>query len=536
MRLASVVLALWYWLAIIGPARATGIETALFAVGTWYAGLGVAGQLLVQVGVSLALSAASYGLSYLIGGAGKRQQGAQQDTQGTSLPEFDALLETCRAYGTITTAGAVFFHKTIANSGSSGPDRWVFGLALSEGICDSLVSVSINGAECFFGPAVGGIQDAVTSPWFDGSIAYMRASFRSGTDTQGVDPIIAARFPTPPDEFYPGDATRTTKWAAFYQRGICTLVLDMDFGNSADHHAELWGVSYPQLLVRVRGLRLYDRTDPAQDPDDATTWTWTDTATVVIEDYLVDDLGGQVDRDAVADGAATESIAIDREYIPTLDGSEQRGRINGMVYSSESPIAVLGDMLQMNRGMLIATEGQYVIRSDRAAAAVATIHKGQWRDQISSTNEPDTRSLIDGVVAQFYPASRYGQSAETAYPAEALDSPSAERVTFKYCDSAPAAQRLGFAMMEENAVGRTVSGVFDISVLVASGKANRQIEVGDVVNWDAPAPYDDMNGLYRVDALSINSDFSVSLSLTGTSADVIEGWSTDLETPLEAAA
>ena len=529
-------LALLASVALISPAYADPITGAIAAVVYWYAGIGAVGQLLVQVGVGLALSAASYGLSYLIGGAGKRQQQARQETQGTSLPEFDALLEVGRAYGTITTAGAVFFHKTVAAGGSSGPDRWVFGLCLSEGICDGLVSISINGTECFFGAAVGGIQDAVTAPWFDGSVAYMRAAFRSGTDTQGVDPIIAARFPSPPDDFFPGDATRATKWAAFYQRGICTLVLDMDFGNSADHHAELWGVSYPQIIVRIKGLRIYDRTDPAQDPDDATTWTWTDTATVVIEDYLCDELGGQVARDDVADGAAAESIGIDREYVPTLDGSEQRGRINGLVYSTESPIAVLGDMLQMNRGMLVATEGEYVIRADRAAAAVATIHKGQWRDQISSQNEPDTRSLIEGVVAQFYPASRYGQSAETAYPATALDNPSAERVTFRYCDSPAAAQRLGFAMMEENAVGRTISGVFDISVLVASGKANRQLEVGDVVNWDAPAPYNDMNGLYRVDALSINSDFSVSLSLTGTSASVIEGWSTDLETPLEAAA
>jgi len=520
----------------IPPAYADPITGAIAAVGYWYAGIGAVGQLLVQVGVGLALSAASYGLSYLIGGAGKRQQQAQQETQGTSLPEFDALLEVARAYGTITTAGAVFFHKTVAAGGSSGPDRWVFGLALSEGICDELVSVSINGTECFFGPASGGIQDAVTAPWFDGSIAYMRASFRTGTATQGVDPIIAARFPSPPDDFFPGDSDRATKWAAFYQRGICTLVLDMDYGNSADHHAELWGVSYPQILVRIKGLRVYDRTDPAQDPDDATTWTWTDTATVIIEDYLVAELGGQVARDDVADGAATESIGIDREFIPTLDGSEERGRINGIVYSSESPVAVLGDMLQMNRGLLVATEGQYTIRADREASAVATIHKGQWRDQVSMQNEPDTRSLIDGIVAQFYPAARYGQSAETAYPASALDEPTAERVTFKYCDSAAAAQRLAYALKTENAIGRTISGVFDISALVASGKANRQLEVGDVVNWDAPSPYDDMNGLYKVDALSINSDFSVSLSLTGTSAAVINGWSTDLETPLEAAA
>jgi len=531
-----ISLALLVSTALISPAHADPITGTIAAVGAWYASIGVAGQLLVQIGISLALSAASYGLSYLIGGAGKRQQGAQQETQGTSLPEFDALLEACRAIGTITTAGAVFFHKTVAAGGSSGPDRWVFGLALSEGICDGLVSVSINGTECFFGASVGGIQDAVTAPWFDGSVAYMRASFRTGTATQGVDPIIAARFPSPPDEFYPGDATRVAKWAAFYQRGICTLVLDMDFGNSADHHAELWGVSYPQILVRLRGLRMYDRTDAAQDPNDATTWTWTDTATVAIEDYLVSEIGGQLDRDLIATTAAEESIAIDREFIPTLAGTEERGRVNGMVYSTESPISVLADMAQMNRATIVPTEGEYVIRADRAAAAVATIHKGQWRDQISMQNEPDTRSLISGVVAQFYPAERYGQSAETAYPAAALDDPTAERATFKFCDSAPAAQRLAFAMKTENEIGRTISGAFDVSVLVATGKPNRQLELADVVNWDAPAPYDDMNGLYRVDGLSINSDFSVSLSLTGTSAAVIDGWSTALETPLEAAA
>ena len=531
-RFSLVVL---LWLAAISPANATGIEVAILAVAGWYASIGVVGQLLVQVGVGLALSAASYGLSYLIGGGGQRQQGAQQDAQGTSLPEFDALLETCRAYGTVTTAGAVFFHKTVADAASSGPDRWVFGLCLSEGICDSLVSVTINGAECFFGAAVGGIQNAVTAPWFDGSTAYMRASFRTGTATQVVDPIIAARFPSPPDEFYPGDATRAAKWSAFYQRGICTVVLDMDFGSSADNHAELWGVSYPQILVRVKGLRQYDRTDPAQDPAVATTWTWTDTATIAIEDYLTCEIGGQLDRDLIAAGAAVESIAIDREYVPTLAGSEQRGRVNNLVYSTESPVAVLGDMAQMSRATIAPTEGEYVIRSDRPAEAVATIYKGQWRDQISMQNEPDTRSLISGVVAQFYPALRYGQSAETAYPATALNDQTAERVTFKFGDSAPAVQRLAYAMKTENNIGRTISGVFDVAALVASGKANRQLELADVVNWDAPSPYDDMNGLYRVDAISINSDFSVSLSLTGTSAAVINGWSTALETPFEAA-
>lgn len=524
-------------LAASAPAQAdpVSIGAAVNGIALWYASIGAVGQLLVQVGVGLALSAASYGLSYLIGGAGKRQQQAQQEAPGTQLPEFDALLEAGRAYGTVTHAGGVFFHKTVAASGSSAPDRWVFGLALSEGICDELVSVSINGTECFFNSS----GDAVTAPWFDGSVVYARASFRSGTGSQAIDSIIAARFPSPPDDFYPGDAARVTKWAAFQQLGVCTVVLDLDYGNSADHHSELWGVAgIPQLLIRFKGLRLHDRTDPAQDPDDSSTWTYTDTATVAIEDYLCAEIGGQVDRDDIDDTAATESIEIDRDYVPTLAGSEQRGRINGMVHASEAPVNVLEAMAQQNRATISKTGGSYVIRADRAAAAVATIHKGQWlrSGTIQMQNGPDTRSIISGVVVQFYPAERFGQSAETAYPGTALDDPTAERITLPYCDSAPQAQRLAYAMKTENGLARTISGVFDISVLVAAGKANRTLEVGDVVNWEGAAPYSDIDGLYRVDGISINSDFTVSLSLTGTGASVITGWSTALETALETAA
>lgn len=533
MRLALALLLLF---ASATAAQADPITAAITGIATWYASIGVVGQLLVQVGIGLALSAASYGLSYLLGAAGQRQSQAQQEQPGVQLPEFDALLEVGRIYGTATLAGGVFFHKTVASPGASAPDRWLFGLALSEGVCDGLVSISINGTECFFSESTG---NAVTAPWFDGSIAYAKASFRSGLDTQAIDPLILARFAAPPADFYPDDAARVAKWTEFRQRGVCTLVLDMDYGNSADHHTELWGVAgIPQILIRVRGMRQYDRTDPAQNANDPTTWTWSDTATIAIEDYLCAEIGGQVTRPEVNAAAAAESIVIDREYVPTLAGSEQAGRINGLVRSSESPIDVLAAMAQQNRATISKSEGQYTIRADRAAVAVATIHKGQWVRQgsISMQNEVDTRSVISGVVAQFFPAVRYGQEAETAYPDTALNDETAERQSYRFCDSAPAAQRLAFATMTENSLGKTISGVFDISVLVASGKANRQLELGDVVNWDAPEPYDDMNGLYRVDGLTINSDFTVSLSLSGTSPTIINGWSTALETPLEEAA
>lgn len=518
-------------LASIGPARADPVSL-IVGIGTW---IGVVGQFLVQIGVGLLLSAASYGIQYLLSQGGKQQDQAQQtQTQGTQIPEYDGLLEVRRGYGTVVNAGGVFFSKTVIVAPSvTAPNRWVFGLALSEGICDGLVSLIINGVECPV-DAAGVPQIA---PWNTGTTTYFSASFRSGTETQAIDPLIAARFPTPPADFYPDATDRTTRWAEFRQKGVATLVLDMEWGADADQHIELWGVGgIPQLQAKFRGLRLYDRTDASQDPNDPTTWVWRETATIAIEDYLVAEIGGQVDRADIADEAAQESIGVDGGWVPTLDGVQRRGRVNGVVYAGESPIDVLGAMLQQNRGTLSKSAGEYVIRADRPAEAVATIWKGQWRGALTFQNQPDSRAAIDGVVAQFYPAVRFSQAAETAYPASALDDPNATRVTFKFCDSAAEAQRLGFAMLTANAAGRTVSGTFDISVLAATGKANRQLEIGDCVMFDAPSPYDDMNGLYRVDGLSINADFTVALSLSGTSEDVINGWSTALETAFADAA
>lgn len=515
-------------------AYADPVTLGITAAASWYASIGVAGQLLVQVGISLALSAAAFGISYLLAGSGRRQQQAEATPvdQGIELPEFSGLLRVRRVYGTVTVTGGVFFHKTVAVGGSA-PNHWLLGLAVSEGICDSLVSVIINGIEVPL-DIDGNPQVA---PWYNPSGNYLKASFRSGTDTQAIDPIILSRFPSPPDDFYPDASDRVARWAEFRQRGVCTVVLDMMCGADRDEQTELWGAGgIPEIKLRVKGLHLYDRTDPNQDPDDSATWAWSENATVCIEDYLCAEIGGQVDRDAVADDASRVSAAIDAEWVPTLAGQERRGRVNGAVSSDESPVDVLSAMAMMNRGQITKAQGEYRIRSDRPAEAVATIWRGQWRDEISETNQPDKRAAISGVVAQFYPATRFGEAAETAYPGTALDEVDATRVTFRFGDSAAQVQRLGYAMLTENGVGRTVSGVFDVSVLVATGKDNRQIEVGDVVNWDPPSPYDDMAGLYRVDAIELRADFKVSLSLTGTTPTIITGWSTALETALEEAA
>lgn len=513
------------------PAHADPITGAIAAVGAWYAGLGVAGQLLVQVGIGLALTAASYGLQYLISGGSRRAEQARAvDTAGVTLPEFDGIINARRDYGTQVVTGGVFFHKTVAGSGASASNRWVFGLLLSEGECDGLDALIINGVECELDEDLA----PVTYPWRDGATSYISVSFRSGADDQTQDTLIASRFASPPDDFYPDDASRTTKWTNFRQRGVCTVVLDLHFGTSAAHHQQLWGTAgVPNIQISLRGLKVYDRSNPLHDPDDSSTWEYSDIATVCIEDYLCAEMGGQATRAEIDDTAAKESIAIDKQWLATLDGSEQRGTVNGVALSTEADVDTLAAMAQQNRATITKAGGKYVIRADREPDPVATIHQGQWMGQLNYRNERETRSVVEGVVLQFFPASRFNESAETSYPDTALDDPDAQRVTLPYCDSPSTAQRLGYGMVQDNAAGRSVSGMFDISVLVAPGKANNTLEIGDVVRFEVDDPYEEMAGNYKVDGIEINANFTVSLALTEASATAITGWSTSLETAFE---
>ena len=87
----------------------------------------------------------------------------------------------------------------------------------------------------------------------------MKFSFRNGTRTQAIDPILAAQFPE--------------LGAGFRQRGVATLVVEADWGADLDEYQLLWGsLGRPNPTLILRGVPVYDPRDPTQflpaDPDD----------------------------------------------------------------------------------------------------------------------------------------------------------------------------------------------------------------------------------------------------------------------------
>lgn len=539
MLLVFVVLLI----AITTPAQADPITATLF--GTAFA-ISIPGQIVsfaIATGISLAIGAAA---SYLGSGGGQRMEQAEQDNgslpsqMGVQIEERSGLLERRRIYGEQVVSGGVFFQKTIAGTGAL--DILVMGFTLSDGICDGLTSVIVGGIES----AVDAFGNPQEEPWYNVAGNKFKTSFRSGAADQTMDPIIAARWPSPPDDFYPDEDDRVARWAKFRQRGVSTVVIEMHFGADSEEHTELWGAGgLPDVKFRVRGLKILDCRDPNASVDDIDTYTFTDNATLVQADWLMSDMGFEVPSDEIEWDSVKESANIDDVWVTTLAGSERRGRINGVVVGSEANDAVLSSMALQNRALIRRAFGEYSIRADRASEPVATIHQGIVVGALSFQNEPDTRAAINRGVAQFAPAGKFNQSAETVFDGAALLNAAGvpllvadgqvleHRQTLRFCDSSAAGQRLLFGAIKENRVGRTLTGSFDISVMVAPGKPNGQLlEAGDVVRVWFPT-YPAMNGLYTVTGIEIAQDFTVNLALAGYDPDAINGWSVTLETPFE---
>jgi len=534
--LRRISLAALLLLGTAGTAHADPISATIAGAAAWYASIGVVGQAVVGIVAGLALTAASYGIGYLLSGGGQRQGRSQrQDQPGVQIEELSGLLERRRAYGSIVVSGGVFFQKTIAGTGTL--DIFVKGYALSDGECDGLDAIIINGVECPLD--VNG--NPQVAPWYNASGNFLKVSFRSGTASQAQDSIIAALWPSPPDDFYPDDAARVSKWADFRQRGVATAVVKMSFGADANAHTQLWGAAgIPDLKFKLRGVKVYDPRDNNQSASDATTWRYTDNATLCQADWLTSDMGFGIDPDEIEWDSVRASADVDDRWMTTLAGRERRGRVDGLVLGSEANDGVLSGMTLQNRALVRRAFGTYSIHADRDEEPVATIHQDLIVGPISYTNEPDTRAAINRAEVQFAPATKFNQSAETFYEDAALIAADGQtlpqRLSLRFGDSPAQAQRLGYATIKENRVGRTFSGSFGMSVLIAPGKPSGQLlEAGDIVRvW--LRNYQQINGLYKISSIEIAQDFTVNLSMAGYDPDTVDGWSDSFETAFEDAA
>lgn len=436
-----------------------GLEIAAGFLASGFLGslgsLTIGGLTLTQVGgilLTVALTGAQYAMAALQ--RPKRPPGVDQSVkQNVRAPDAPQR----RIYGEIETGGAVFFYE------AAKPFLYV-GYAYNAGEIDAVVGFKLNGKDVRF----DGTGAALDAPFFasNGSV-YLRASFRNGTDDQTLDSLLAAGWPTLP--------------ASFRQRGTATAVLQAHYGANRDQHDELYGNGGGfEPRVTFRGAKVYDPRDPSQSRDDKTTWKFSDTASLIIADYIRDPKFGRVPPDRIDWDSVALSATRDEEPIGLKGGGwQKRYTINGVVDTSQQPAEVIRSMLTANRGRVVMTGGLMRIVSGGALPdPVMTIHDGIITGAVEIRSGTARSNLVNRVKTEFIAQDREWQTANgPVYDRPDLQEDDGaiyeQSIILPFTEGHQRAQRLAKAFLLDARYGRFLTAACSLQCIL--------LEAGDIV-------------------------------------------------------
>lgn len=260
------------------PASADPFTIGFFLLNL--AGLGAAASTVVFFGAtlgtivgSLVITAVLIGAQFLIGSLSARRGRIPPTSllSGTierqSVTVRSAVSARNVIYGRTKIAGTAFFEEARAGI-------YYRVSAIMQGEIDGLEEVYL-GERLVTVDANGWVTSA---PWFISGVATRRSHVRvrvvSGTENQAAFPDLVAAFPG--------------IWTSVHRaRGVAYVVAEFTSPGQA-RFSELYpGGSPPDVVVTVRGRRLYDPRNTGHLIDEPFTWNWSDNAALVILDWAL---------------------------------------------------------------------------------------------------------------------------------------------------------------------------------------------------------------------------------------------------------
>lgn len=493
-------------LSIIGV---TGASAAVATV------VGVAVGVAVSIGVNYAISALSRpsGMGPISSDAAAMASSSSPalNSQAIKYNERQAIPSKRIIYGTAQVGGALFFEAV-------KPPNLYQGLLLCAKQITAIRALWIGTTQIAFGSF---IPNTILFPvGVNGQPDYpnhLRLSFRLGTATQAIDPLLAAGF--------------TSLDAQFRQRGIATAVLQYGYGADFNAFTVLWGqVSRPNPLFLVDGIAVPDPRNPAHvlqyDPSDLdataaaeATWSFSNNAALVQTHYLIQRFGGRIDPRRINWDKVATAADWDDGLCARTDGTFfKRHTIDGVVTLNQPPSTVLSGMISANRGFVLESAGRVWVSSSTPRAPIVTIHDGLLTGPVEYRAAKPKRDLLNRTKVRFVAADREYQMADGPVLARAdlktsdgelldatldlpftMDSGNVGRV-----------QRLQKAYLETARLGRQIVCTCDVALLA---DCNDEM-VGNAVTFNSVL-FASANGIYFVTNWGFSDNFSsITLSLT----------------------
>lgn len=359
--MGAIIAATAAWLSEIGSTVVVGTTTV------------------ADIATSLAVSVAITEVSTLLQ-SGPKAPAAQKQTLR------QAVGPRVRAYGQVKVGGTLAFLDDRSS--------YLYQLImLNSGEIDSFVSHWLADEQV----TLSGSNVISPTNYYDGTHYFVTIDTVLGTSTQAAFSRLTSAFPG--------------EWTSAHQlKGIaCSLVTLLS--PKAQYFTQVFPSGLPNYNAVIRASKVWDPRDVAQDPDDPSTWTWTDNGVLIVLDYLWHDDGMRLPRsmiEAAIDVWKDQANIADEAVDLKAGGTEPRYRLSGQYQLTDPPKSVLPKMLvPMDARLFLRGDGAICIDVGKFVSPTVTLFDGPGGnivDYSGLTRARDIADLRNEITAQFVSA------------------------------------------------------------------------------------------------------------------------------------
>ena len=399
-------------------------------------------------------------------------------------------------YGQTRVAGAVIADFLAGEGGKAGT-RFLHRVQVTAGHeIESYEEVYVNSykvTEWKANTAAGGVG-AVTgitdlTPWYNDPFAVLVPTklvevAPDGTETEVTDVdyskgnALAIQFWTGADDQIA--STRLIfehpegKWTSDHRlRGRAYVYVRL----GRDAEGDNFPTGVPEITAVIKGRKVYDPREVSHDPDDKSTWAWSDNPALCIRDYLTQDFG-LGERSTQVDDDLVEAAANVCDQ--TADDGSTRYTCNGAFTTGIQPYDLLNSILTSMGGLLWYAQGQWRMKPAYWTAPTESFSEGDFRSSISVSTRHSRKDNFNTVEGTFRgPKSNY---ALTTFPAVdstaalAADGGTVSKIDLEmpFTDTPEEARRIARIVLERNRQQLTVRTSFGLKAF--------RVQVGDIIN------------------------------------------------------
>lgn len=354
------------------------------------------------------------------------------------VPVRQALAPRRYVYGGCRVGGAVFFED------NANPYLYV-GAALSDGVIQAMDAVWFGNQNIVLAAESpsGQAEAATGNKWY----SKYKVSYRLGTVSQTADAMLTT------------DDISSTLPSDFWQRGVACAVSRLHWGNSSEQHSALWGTSI-NPTYDIRGVRVYDPRDGAQDPDDETTWVYSDNPALCVLHALTHAWGIALDIDDI-DLPSVENAADVCDATTTYASVSVPYFTLAGVFQSEADMAgQISRMLDSFGGAITFSDGKYKMYADAARSSVWTITDDDILELGEYVHSAEPENVYNVISASYFDAADEGATTVTEVYEDAAAATEGVRETTIRLPFTPAvhsAQILAYRALARMRNGRTLT-------------------------------------------------------------------------------